>query len=233
MQRGLSASRQQSRRFRPPRPNPWPLRFSFLLIALLFVGLWWAGSRAMYGKVSFAWAGEIQRQAQAVASPLQGRGPSARNPNPTPGQAYVSPLAQSVPPTAAPSGKAAAPAPPTATPAVALVTVTASPTPPGPTATPSPPPSSATPAARSTGTPSRTAEPERSPTAPVSRGEATAEAEATALAGPHVTYVVQAGDTLYGIAREHGTTVSVLATMNHLQAPYKLLRGMHLLIPAG
>ena len=233
MQRGVGATHQRSRKFHPPRTNPWPLRLSFLLIVVLFAGLWWLGSRAMYGKVSFAWAGDIQRQVQAVASPLQGRGPTGRNPSPTPDQPYVSPLAQAVPPTATPSRKAPAPVPPTATPASALVTVTASPTPPGPLPTPSPLPSTPTATARVTATPERTAQPDRTPTASVSKSEATAEAEATDMAGPHVTYVVQAGDTLYGIARLHGTTVSVLAAMNHLQAPYKLLQGMHLLVPAG
>jgi LysM repeat protein len=61
---------------------------------------------------------------------------------------------------------------------------------------------------------------------------AAATAAANLAAGPHTLYVVHAGDTLYGIAHRLGVAPSVLAEMNHLAPPYKIVVGKSLLIPA-
>lgn len=45
-------------------------------------------------------------------------------------------------------------------------------------------------------------------------------------------YVVRGGDTLYSIAKRHGTTVEVLAQANGLKKPASIRKGMRLLIPA-
>lgn len=44
---------------------------------------------------------------------------------------------------------------------------------------------------------------------------------------------VRAGDTLYGLARQHGTTPQALAAANNLQAPYTLRLGQSLTLPGG
>jgi len=61
---------------------------------------------------------------------------------------------------------------------------------------------------------------------------ATATAAANLAAGPHTLYVVHAGDTLDGIAHRLGIAPSVLADMNHLAPPYKIVVGKSLLVPA-
>lgn len=47
------------------------------------------------------------------------------------------------------------------------------------------------------------------------------------------TYTVRRGDTLYGIAREHGTTVDALVKLNGLTDPSALDVGQKLKLPAG
>jgi LysM repeat protein len=61
---------------------------------------------------------------------------------------------------------------------------------------------------------------------------AAATVAADLAAGPHTVYVVRAGDTLYGIARRYGLSANVLADVNHLAPPYKIIEGHRLLIPA-
>lgn len=48
--------------------------------------------------------------------------------------------------------------------------------------------------------------------------------------GAEDTYTVQAGDTLYKIARRFGTTASILATVNHLADPNRIMPGQQLTI---
>jgi lipoprotein NlpD len=47
------------------------------------------------------------------------------------------------------------------------------------------------------------------------------------------TYVVQAGDTLYEIARRRGCDLSILAKTNHLHEPYWLYAGQTLVLKTG
>lgn len=47
------------------------------------------------------------------------------------------------------------------------------------------------------------------------------------------TYVVQAGDTLFRIAVNHGTTVEALAQANSITNPSMIVPGQELVIPAG
>jgi murein DD-endopeptidase MepM/ murein hydrolase activator NlpD len=49
--------------------------------------------------------------------------------------------------------------------------------------------------------------------------------------GGDATYVVQAGDTVYGIARNHGLDVTQLAERNGLAAPYTIEPGQELTLP--
>ncbi len=51
--------------------------------------------------------------------------------------------------------------------------------------------------------------------------------------GPEVGYVVQAGDTLYSIARRYGTTVEAIQRANGLVNPWYIAIGQELLIPSG
>lgn len=46
-------------------------------------------------------------------------------------------------------------------------------------------------------------------------------------------YTVKSGDTLYAIARRHGSTVETLAAVNQLDDPARLIPGQSLLIPGG
>jgi cell wall-associated NlpC family hydrolase len=55
-------------------------------------------------------------------------------------------------------------------------------------------------------------------------------AAAAAHAQPR-EYVVQPGDTLYSIARRHGTAVDVLAQLNGLEDPHRLQVGQRLRLP--
>ncbi|WP_171167526.1 peptidoglycan-binding protein [Streptomyces sp. I05A-00742] len=51
--------------------------------------------------------------------------------------------------------------------------------------------------------------------------------------GGTARYTVRTGDTLTGIAEDHGTTVPELASLNHLKDPYLLHPGDELTVPAG
>ncbi len=46
-------------------------------------------------------------------------------------------------------------------------------------------------------------------------------------------YTVRAGDTLYSIARRHGTTVDLLARFNYIAPPYTIYPGWQLVVPAS
>jgi len=48
-----------------------------------------------------------------------------------------------------------------------------------------------------------------------------------------VTYVIQPGDTLYGIAQRFGTTVEALAAANDIADPAQIVAGQKLIIPTG
>ncbi|HUX86143.1 MAG TPA: LysM domain-containing protein [Chloroflexota bacterium] len=48
---------------------------------------------------------------------------------------------------------------------------------------------------------------------------------------PTVTYVVQPGDTMEGIAQKFGVTVDAIARVNQLSDPNKLALGQRLIIP--
>lgn len=50
---------------------------------------------------------------------------------------------------------------------------------------------------------------------------------------PSTVYVVRTGDTLYSIARRFGTTVQVLAQVNHILNPDLIYIGQRLSIPSG
>ena len=53
-------------------------------------------------------------------------------------------------------------------------------------------------------------------------------------AGPvPVTYVVQPGDTLFGIAQDYGTTVEAIAAANDIADPALIVAGQKLIIPTG
>jgi LysM repeat protein len=69
---------------------------------------------------------------------------------------------------------------------------------------------------------SATKPPARSPSAPSSP---------TAMSGDAKVYTVQAGDTLYGIARNHGATPRAIATLNGMSGTAALKAGQRLLLP--
>ncbi|MGI6677794.1 MAG: LysM peptidoglycan-binding domain-containing protein [Dehalobacterium sp.] len=48
---------------------------------------------------------------------------------------------------------------------------------------------------------------------------------------PEVLYTVQPGDTLYGIARQYGSTVSAIASVNSIVDPNQIMPGTSLIIP--
>ncbi|HEV7215391.1 MAG TPA: LysM peptidoglycan-binding domain-containing protein [Chloroflexota bacterium] len=222
------ASRQRSDRVkewraaRPPAESGWALRLRFFCIAVSFAVCTWAGLRAMSGRVSFAWLVPVAQQAQALVAPLQ---QSSR------GLAFPTVGGTSGPLVQQGTGAQGAPTP-AARPTVAVnpvvvIVPTATPT----TAT-APTPvqplavvATATVQQVSTATAHDTAAP--ATLTPV------ASTVADLLAGPHTTYVVHAGDTLYGIARRVGVKVDILAAMNHLAPPYKIIVGKSLLIPAA
>lgn len=217
--RHRSTLAQEWREARPPTDGGWSLRLRFFCIALSFAVCSWAGLRAMSGRISFAWILPVTQQAQALAAPFQqtSRGLAF----PTVGhtsspltqqgiRAQGVPIAATIPTVAAPPVVVVPPA----TPAAAIPAATAQPR-----------------AAVATARPDRTA------TASARNVPATLTPVATSvadlLAGPHTTYVVHAGDTLYGIAHRVGVAVDVLAAMNHLAPPYKIIVGKLLLIPAA
>ena len=56
-------------------------------------------------------------------------------------------------------------------------------------------------------------------------------APAPAPSPQYITYVIQPGDTLSGIAQRYGTTVSVLAQLNGISDPDKIYAGNTLKVP--
>ena len=70
----------------------------------------------------------------------------------------------------------------------------------------------------------------QAPRAQASRAQA---AQARAPRGDHSVHVVARGDTLIGIARRHGMTLSALAHYNHISPFTKLNVGDRVTIPAG
>ncbi|HKY94294.1 MAG TPA: M23 family metallopeptidase, partial [Kiloniellales bacterium] len=63
------------------------------------------------------------------------------------------------------------------------------------------------------------------------QGQYSATAGQRAAPGGEASYVVQAGDTVYGIARRHGLDVTQLAERNGLAAPYTIQPGQVLTLP--
>jgi LysM repeat protein len=55
----------------------------------------------------------------------------------------------------------------------------------------------------------------------------------TSQAGQETTYIVQAGDSVYSVARAYGITPDELIARNSLQYPYYLDIGQELIIPVG
>jgi LysM repeat protein len=55
----------------------------------------------------------------------------------------------------------------------------------------------------------------------------------TTQAGQETTYTVQAGDSVYSVARAHGISPDDLIARNNLQYPYYLDIGQELIIPVG
>ncbi len=55
----------------------------------------------------------------------------------------------------------------------------------------------------------------------------------TSQAGQETTYIVQAGDSVYSVARDYGVTPDELIARNNLQYPYYLDIGQELIIPVG
>jgi murein DD-endopeptidase MepM/ murein hydrolase activator NlpD len=63
------------------------------------------------------------------------------------------------------------------------------------------------------------------------QGQYSPTAGQRSAAGGDATYVVQAGDTVYGIARSHGLDATQLAERNGLAAPYTIDPGQTLTLP--
>ena len=47
----------------------------------------------------------------------------------------------------------------------------------------------------------------------------------------NATYTVQAGDTLWGIAQNHNTTIATLTALNHIENPSLIYPGQILILP--
>lgn len=205
----------------PPAPGGWPERLQFLAVVAVFALCWSAVFQRMQGRISFAWVGELQQQVQTLTAPLQSR-PAAAADRPLVTGRQSPQVAEAVPTAAAPTA--------TALPLAPLVLTPAATPSPEPTATPE----DQTAATATPPTRERAAQPTATtaamPDAALARAGATATAGALP-AGPHLIYVIQHGDTLYGIARRYGLAPGVLAEFNHLQPPYRLAQGGRLLIP--
>lgn len=55
----------------------------------------------------------------------------------------------------------------------------------------------------------------------------------TTVPGPTTTYIVQAGDTLYSIARRFNTTVDAIALLNRIANPSRIFVGQRLTLPGS
>jgi len=215
------------------RKATWPVRLRFFIIGVAFAFCWWFGADAMRGRVSFTWAAALGSQIEAFTTSLRlpVRQPVTADRAVTEQPQGVN--AQRVP---APTAGVKAGAPPNGetkgTPSGVVIT-------PAPTAVPTPVPATAVPTARPVTTRDARTQTEVTNSAKAKETAAAESARATATAAgdagaasPHTIYVVRDGDTLFGIARRYGFSLSELADYNHLQPPYRLIKGARLLIPA-
>ncbi|MDP8925118.1 MAG: LysM peptidoglycan-binding domain-containing protein, partial [Chloroflexota bacterium] len=74
-------------------------------------------------------------------------------------------------------------------------------------------------------------QPARDATPPAEAGSEDAEAETAAPLATPTTYVVQAKDTMFSIARRHGVSVDAILWANDLTDPNVLKQGQTLTIP--
>jgi peptidoglycan/xylan/chitin deacetylase (PgdA/CDA1 family) len=84
-----------------------------------------------------------------------------------------------------------------------------------------------------TARPSSTAQTRPSSTPPATPTSFAATATPAATVSPATTYEVQAGDTVYSIARRFGTTVEAIVAANNLADPSQIYAGQILTIPPG
>ena len=219
---------QAWRQARPPLDAGWPLRLRFVSVVVAFIFCSWAALGAVKGHVSFAWLQPLQQQAQVFVAPFQT--PSRGNAFPTVagGQSplvQASHNAQGVPTATVPAAAAGNP--------VVLVSApTTGPVLPTPTAPARRPLAPTVTVERGRPT-AATSALVRATSVPAVAVLATATAAANLAAGPHTLYVVHTGDTLDGIAHRLGVAPIVLAEINHLAPPYKIVVGKALLIPAA
>lgn len=212
------------------RKSTWPVRLRFFIIGVVFAICWWFGSNAMQGRVSFSWAAALGSQIGTFTTslrlptrqPVTAAHAVTEQPPVLTAQGVPSPIAGIEAGT--PSNGAT-----TATPvaAVAIPTATADPA----TAVPTAGPVATRGARTQTDVANSARAKETAAVGETARAAATAEGDA-GIAGPHTIYVVRDGDTLFGIARRYGLSLSELADYNHLLPPYRLIKGARVLIPA-